>query len=85
MSAPPTVACPHYSQWGSKSHMCAIRQCNSLERPVTIEQPPETPDISERVLLPGDVHIFEEEIFNSLGIGRAHKVVYEDLKVLQGG
>jgi len=65
--------------------MRAIRQCNSLERPVIIERSPETPNISEQVLLPGYVHIFEEEIFNSLGIGRAHKVVYEDLKVLQGG
>jgi len=64
--------------------MRAIRQSNGLERPVTVEQSPETLD-TVQFFLPGGVHIFEEEILNSLGIGCAHKVVYEELKVLHGG
>jgi hypothetical protein len=62
--------------------MRAIRQCNGLERLVALEQSPETLDTRPPFFLPGDVHIFEEEIPNPLGVRLAHKVVYEELKVL---
>jgi len=85
MRAPPTAARPHSSQWGSKSHMLAIRQCNILERPVAIEQSPGPRETRVPYLLPGAVHIVGEEILDSLGISRTYKIVYEDLKVLHGG
>jgi len=75
----------------SKSLMRAIRQCDRLERSVAVKQAPETldtpetHDIRQPSFLPGHVHIFEEEIPNSLRVGRAHKAVDEKLEVLHGG
>ena len=55
--------------------MRAIRQCNRLERPIAVKQTPETLDTRPSLFLPGDVHIFEEEVPHPLRVGRAHKVV----------
>ena len=62
----------------------AIRQCKGLERLIAVEQTPETLHTRVQLCLPRDVGELEEEVFDTLGIGRAHEVVKEYLEVWLG-
>ena len=62
----------------------AIWQCKGLERPIAVEQTPETLHTRVQPFLPRDVGELEEEISDTLGIGRAHKVVHKYLEVWLG-
>ena len=64
-----------------RSVVRAIRQCKGFECLVGMEQTPETLHTRELLCLPRDIGKLEEEVFGTLGIGRAHKVVEEYLKV----
>ena len=75
---PPHTRIPNIKH---QSVVRAIRQCKGLERLVGMEQTPETLHTRELLCLPRDIGKLEEEVFGTLGIGRAHKVVEEYLKV----
>ena len=62
----------------------AIRQCKGLERPIAVEQTPETLPTRVQLSPPRGVGELEEEVSDTLGIGRTHKAIYKYLEVRLG-
>jgi len=58
-----------------RSVVRAIRQCKGFEHLIAVEQTPETLHTRVQPFLPRGVGELEEEVFDTSGIGRAHKVV----------